>query len=199
MSGLIRALKATVASALLIVLTAAPASAVTVRDLLNLKAAGLSDDILIALIQTDGSVFYLTAEDVISLHKQGLSERVLLAMIESGRKARQLMVSPPAETPVESPDYEQLAQPPVTLHVSQVNEQYVEQPQAQYASYPMTYPFGYPLGYPIAVPVFISTVDRVHGRDVGRAQPVYWGFGGQRRPDSWGPRPAAAPQQRKKR
>lgn len=198
MSGLIRVLKAAVATGLLIAFSATPASAVTVRDLLNLKAAGLSDDILIALIQTDGSVFYLTADQIISLSKQGLSERVLLAMIDTARKTPPVL--PPVEVPAEASEYQQLVQPPVTLHVSQVNEQYVEQPQARYADYPMTYPIGYPLGYPIAVPVFISSVDRVHGKDVGRREPVYWGFGGQRRPDSWGARPpATAPPARKKR
>jgi hypothetical protein len=198
MSGLIRVLKAAVATGLLIAFAATPASAVTVRDLLNLKAAGLSDEILIALIQTDGSVFYLTADEIISLSKQGLSERVLLAMIDTARKPQPVL--PPVALPAEASEYQQLAQPPVTLHVSQVNEQYVEQPQGRYADYPMTYPIGYPLGYPIAVPVFISSVDRVHGKDVGRREPVYWGFGGQRRPDSWDARPAAtAPPARKKR
>jgi hypothetical protein len=201
MSGVIHAVKAALASALLIVLAATPAAAATVRDLLNLKAAGLSDDILIALIQTDGSVFYLTADDVIRLSKQGLSERVLLVMIETGRKMlQQLPVSVAAEAPPESPAYEQIAQPPVTLQVSQVNEQYVEQPQSRYADYPMTYPFTYPLAYPIAVPVFVGHVDGRIPKD-GRAQPVYWGFGGQRRPDSWGPKqaPAPAPSPRRKR
>ena len=205
MSGLTHVLKAAVVSALLIVIAATPASAVTIRDLLNLKNAGLSDDILIALMESDGSVFYLTADEVISLRRQGLSERVLLAMIETGKKLQQQQ--PPAVAPdmaLESPVYEQIAQPPLTLQVSQVNEQYVEQPQSRYADYPMTYPYAYPFGYPIAVPVFVSTVDRLHGKDIGRREPVYWGFGGQRRPDSWGARPAASrpaasPPPRKKR
>ena len=157
MSGLTHVLKAAVVSALLIVIAATPASAVTIRDLLNLKNAGLSDDILIALMESDGSVFYLTADEVISLRRQGLSERVLLAMIETGKKLQQQQ--PPAVAPdmaLESPVYEQIAQPPLTLQVSQVNEQYVEQPQSRYADYPMTYPYAYPFGYPIAVPVCSS-------------------------------------------
>jgi hypothetical protein len=190
MAGFIRAFRAAVAAVLLIAVAAAPASAVTVRDLLNLKAAGLSDDILVALIQTDGSVFHLTAEEVISLHKQGLSERVLLAMIDTARK--QQPVLQPVEAPAEATEYQQLMQPPVTLHVTQVNDQYVEQPQTRYSDYPMPYPYGYPLSYPIAVPVFVSSVDRNFPKD-GRRQPVYWGFGGQQRPDSWGAKHTASP------
>ena len=57
-----------IASVLFVLMLAVPAtaeSATSIRDLVQLKAAGLSDDILIALIQSDGSVFNLTADDII--------------------------------------------------------------------------------------------------------------------------------------
>ena len=58
-----------------------------IEDLLGLKAHGLGDDILVALIQTDGSEFHLTAADIIALWKDGLSETVIRAMIETARRA----------------------------------------------------------------------------------------------------------------
>ena len=75
------------------------AAAVSVQDLLNLKANGLTDEILVALLETDGSRFDLTPEDVVALHRLGLGERVILAMIRSGRRAPEVPV-PGAPTPV---------------------------------------------------------------------------------------------------
>src|SRR5436853_7077161 len=62
-------------------------AATTAQQLVDLSRAGLSDDILVALIQTDGSTFQLTAEDILSLHKQGLSDRVILVMAKTARQA----------------------------------------------------------------------------------------------------------------
>ena len=73
-------------AAVLLLGPAASAGAATIQDLVKLKAAGLSDDILIALIESDGSVFQLKADDVISLRKQGLSERVIMAMLVTATK-----------------------------------------------------------------------------------------------------------------
>lgn len=67
---------------------AAPVAAVSVDDLINLKAHGLSDQLLIELIDTSGSSFQLTADDVVALHTRGLSDTVLRAMIRTGRPVR---------------------------------------------------------------------------------------------------------------
>src|SRR4030095_11236778 len=64
-------------------------AATTAEQLVELMKAGLSDDILIALIQTDGSTFQLSAPEILSLHRQGLSERVILAMQETARRKTQ--------------------------------------------------------------------------------------------------------------
>jgi hypothetical protein len=85
------------------------ATTTTIRELLQLKAAGVSDDVLIALIESDGSVFRLTAEDIIDLRRQGLSERVILAMLATARRA----VAPPrigVRDPIGQPT--RLVQPP---------------------------------------------------------------------------------------
>ena len=64
---------------------ASPIWAVTTEDLINLSANGLGDDILVALIESDGSRFELGASDIISLRKRGLSDRVILAMVSTAR------------------------------------------------------------------------------------------------------------------
>ena len=61
------------------------ASAVTVQELLDFKGK-LSDDILIALIESDASVFHLSIGDVAALKEKGLSERVILAMLKTATK-----------------------------------------------------------------------------------------------------------------
>lgn len=175
MARLIRFVRPMFAAALLVTVTATPASAVTIRDLLNLKAAGLSDDILIALIETDGSIFRLSADDVISLHRQGLSERVILAMIDTARRA--LAAVPQPFDP--QADLAMLPQEPIEPPVTenQINEQVVE--------VPVPYVVEVPVAVPVAVPVVIGDKDRDRHPDGGRSQPVYWGYGGERRPDSW--------------
>ena len=207
-------LRILIASVLLAILAAPPAAAATIQDLIKLKAAGLSDDILIALIEADGSVFHLKADDVIAIRKEGLSEKVIMAMIATAVKRTQPVANPapavaappragatraeappaaapPTAAPAPADQYgaeqtlpaDQSAQitvppgtAPVTINVTQKVEQKVEAPpQRTYDSYPLytTYPYYY-VGVPVVRPSF----------PVAPA-PVYWGFGGTRRPGSW--------------
>jgi hypothetical protein len=63
------------------------ASAVSTRDLVELAKAGLSDDVLVALIEADGTEFHLDAPKILELRAAGLSERVIMAMIKNTRPA----------------------------------------------------------------------------------------------------------------
>ena len=145
-----------------------PASAVTVEELFSLKANGLSDDILVALIETDGSVFRLAPDDVVILYRRGLSERVILAMIATARR----------EAPIETD-----IQP---VPIVQVPPTIVQPVQVVHAS--PTVEVEVPVAVPVAVPVYVP-VDR-HPRkpdtDNRRDSQVYWGYGGHLRPDAWG-------------
>ena len=181
MARLTRYLKPIVAGVLLVAVSATPASAVTIRDLLNLKAAGLSDDILIALIETDGSIFRLSADDIISLHKQGLSERVVLAMIDTARRALAAVPQFPEPQSDLAALPQEATEPPVTVNVPQTNEQIVEVPVPQVVEVPVVIP----VAVPVVIPVVIKDKDRDRHPDGGRSQPVFWGYGGQQRPDSW--------------
>ena len=143
---------------------ASRASAVTVEELFNLKINGLSDEILVALLQSDGSVFQLLPEDVLMLYRRGLSEKVILAMIATSRRAPQV----PTETVVAPVPMQQTVIHPVQL----INSSPVE------------------VNVPVAVPVsvFVPVNPRRIDRFDQPAHRPYWGFGGELRPDAWGQR-----------
>jgi len=145
----------------------------TIQELLDLKAAGMPDDILIGLFESHGTVFSLTADDLIYLRWYGLSDRVLLAMLNTRRPSPPSPVEP--VPPVAQTD--DVRRDPVVVHVEQQVTQTVEvQPERSSRAYVVH--------VPVAVPV---AVPRVESRP--DPTPVYWGFGGKRRPDSWDPTP----------
>jgi hypothetical protein len=187
------------------------AAAVTLRDVVELTRAGLADDVIIALIEADGTIFSLNAQTVVQLRRDGVSERVIVAMLKSGRAtpvASQASDSAPAFQPDPAPD------PPVPQVI--VIDHHDELHRApQYVVVPQYVPVPVYIQTPVFVPTdhFASRGRTVRapapdtagffGRFVNdgwrpathdTAEPrttVYWGFGGQRRPGSWDP-PGAA-------
>jgi outer membrane biosynthesis protein TonB len=177
-----------------LVLTAARADAVTIRDLIELSKAGLGDDVLIALIEVDRRVFTIDTATLKQLKEGGVSEPVIVALIRSGRTPR---TEPAAPAPAPEP-----RQPEVI-----VVDHHDSAPAA-----PAPAPVAYPV--PVAVPVYVPVPTRSRGlgrhetvttilpTDQGlvkarvpvpancvKAEPVYWGFGGKLRPGSWEPPP----------
>src|SRR5215212_833401 len=61
------------------------AEALTVRDVLELSRAGLGEEVLLALIEVDQSVFPIDSATLRSLKTAGVSERVIVAMVRSAR------------------------------------------------------------------------------------------------------------------
>jgi hypothetical protein len=70
------------------VLAAIPAAAVTPHEIVEMKKVGVSDTVLLAVIDRDQTIFTLDAKDLADLQREGISERVLLAMLRSGREPR---------------------------------------------------------------------------------------------------------------
>ena len=62
------------------------ASAVSVRDIIELARAGLPDDVLVAVIDADRTIFTLDKEQILELKKAGVSNTVLLKMLRTGRE-----------------------------------------------------------------------------------------------------------------
>lgn len=182
-------------------LAAGRAEAVTVRDVIELTKAGLSDQVLLALIEVDRGVFAIDTVTVKQLKDAGVSEAVIVALIRSGRTPRAPEPQPFVEP---APAYE----PPVRPQPEIIVIDHHDAP----APAPVMVP------YPVAVPVYLTSPGYVTapGRRLSRqdtvtttlqtdqglvrarvpvppncvkAEPVYWGFGGKLRPDSWQPPP----------
>jgi hypothetical protein len=160
----------------LITSIATPAAALTVRDVMELTRAGLGDEILLALIDVDPSVFPIDAATLKKLKDAGVSERVIIAMI---RSARMPMPAPePLAAPIEQPA--PAPQPQVVVI------EHHDAPEVREV----------PVAVPVYIPVAVNgrhRADRVdRDDDLSRrktAEPVYWGFGGKLRPDAWQPTP----------
>ena len=175
-----RLITSLLAGFLLSVVSVSTAAAVTVDELLNLKANGLSDDILVALIESDGSVFRLSPDDVLSLHRRGLGEKVIVAMLATARRAAPGDVRPPA--PVATDTGTQIAPAMQGMYVPAVQQSVSVPPFQQSivqnvevaAAAPATL-WPVPVVYPVALPV----LPRAH------FEPLFWGYGGKPRPGSW--------------
>jgi hypothetical protein len=90
-------------------LVPASASAVTVRDIIELTKAGLSDDILMALIDSDRTVFSLDKNEILALKKAGVSEAVMLKML----RTRIEFVAPTATPEMEAAPATAAPEPPI--------------------------------------------------------------------------------------
>src|SRR5262245_46210492 len=190
--------RAAVACLVVLALTAGRAEAVTLRDIMELSKAGLSDSVLLALIEVDRSLFAIDTATIKKLKEAGVSDVVIVAMIRSGRE--QPPEPPPAPPVVVDPQ-----DPPNEPRIVVIDHH--DAPQA-----PVVYPV------PVAVPVYApfaatglvdgavrrnsnvvkATVQTDQGIVRARvplpincvnAQPVFWGFGGKLRPGSWEPPP----------
>jgi hypothetical protein len=61
------------------------ASAITVDQVVALAKSGVTDTVILALIDRDRTVFAIEPEQIVALQRDGLSETVILAMLKSGR------------------------------------------------------------------------------------------------------------------
>jgi hypothetical protein len=178
------------ASLMVLALGAGRAEAVSVRDIIELTKAGLSDSVLLALIEVDRTVYPIDTATMKQLREANVSDAVIVAMIHSGR------TSPAVEQPAAPAAPDPRPEPPVV-----VIDHHDPAPA--------------PVAYPVAVPVYVPVETRGYdGRRAGdrvtatiatdqgivrarvpvpancvAAKPVYWGYGGQLRPGSWEPAP----------
>ena len=165
---------------------------VTAEELVHLRANGLGDEVLVALIESQGAVFQLAATDLLALRQRGLSDRVLAAMLRGGRPAplspevvaprgvapmpiEQLEAVVPGGSARRADDGDAGERQSTVVNVTQSVNNVVEQPERYYSA----------VAVPVAVPVYGGRVDRDDRLRNGNYSPEYWGFGGQRRPDSW--------------
>ncbi len=65
-----------------------------VQDVVKLKQAGLSDDVILSQVRNSGATYNLTAEQIISLKQAGVAETVIKALI-SGSGTAAVVTAPP--------------------------------------------------------------------------------------------------------
>ena len=61
------------------------ASAITLDEVISLVKSGVTDAVILALIDRDQTVFAIPPDQIVRLQREGLSEKVILAMLKSGR------------------------------------------------------------------------------------------------------------------
>jgi hypothetical protein len=170
----------------LLLLTPPPAAAVTLGEVVELTTAGVGDAVLVELIQMGNQVYDLSPTQLRALKGQGVSDHVLLALLRSGRApeapaadGRQHAGNGTADLRclgpgvVNCPGVPALAPTPMQLPTARQSD---GQPRV---SGPLTaLGFGGVAGF--AVPVLPFTAPAP-----AAAAPVYWGWGGEKRPGSW--------------
>jgi hypothetical protein len=82
---------------------AARADAVTLREIIELSKTGLSDEVLLALIDVERRAYPVDSDTLKMLKESGVSERVIIAMIRSGRSKPPVSEAPVAPTPEAEP------------------------------------------------------------------------------------------------
>jgi hypothetical protein len=181
-----------------LLLTPGRADAVTLKEIIDLTRAGVSEEVLLALIEIDQRVFPIDPATLNELKRAGVSERVMVAIVKSGRTPAPapdpvMMVPPPDAVPPPEPQVVVIEhERPVIQEVAVPVPVYVVVPRGRSRSHSTgtTYseirtPF-VPFGPVPAAPVYDTTPhDRPHQRKP--AEPVYWGWGGKLRPDAWKP------------
>jgi hypothetical protein len=75
----------------------ATARAVTVRDIIELSKAGLGDEVLVAVIEADRTIFTLDKQQILDLKRAGVSQAVILKMLRSRDEFEQPVEQPQVE------------------------------------------------------------------------------------------------------
>jgi hypothetical protein len=168
------------------------AEALTLTEIVELTRAGLSEDVLLALIEVDQRVFPIDPDTLKRLKDAGVSPRVIVAIVKSGRMPQP---QPEPIVTVEAPEppapqvvvvdrpviHEVPVAVPVPVYVTTIRS------RGRHRSEPYVVP-------PTAFVPFGSTHTRKvserseHKDSHKRQEPVYWGWGGKRRPDTWQPK-----------
>src|SRR5262245_51834169 len=66
---------------------AAPVSAISVEQIVALSKAGVSEAVILALMDRDQTILTIDPEQVVALKRQGLSDKLIVAMLQNGRDA----------------------------------------------------------------------------------------------------------------
>lgn len=65
--------------------TPSPAGAVTLAEVVALSKSGVSEQVILALIERDQTLFSMSPDQLVKLQRDGVSDTILLALLKSGR------------------------------------------------------------------------------------------------------------------
>lgn len=170
-------------------LSAARAEAITAQDIIDLSRAGLGEEVLLALIEVDGSLFTIDAGTLKSLKAAGVSDRVIEAMIRSGRTRVDAAVPPPVPAGAPEPPEPQVI---VIEHERPIVEQVAVPVPVYipvYGGSRVRHKSGHVVSQPLDPSPGFGAVVTPPYQHTRPAKPVYWGWGGKLRPDAWKPAP----------
>ena len=176
---------------LLLPFTPARADALTVRDVIELSKAKIGDQVLLALIDVDRSVFEIDTATLKQLKESGVNEAVIVAMIRSGRS--QAAAEPSAEPdPTNPPNSTNPTNPEPQVIVIDHHDAAPPAPAYVPVAVPVYMPV--PAYRPEYVTRTLVTEDGSAVRvreplapNCTKAEPVYWGNDGKRRAGTWEP------------
>jgi len=140
------------------------ASAVTVDQIVRLTKAGVSEPVILALIDRDRNVFSIDPEQIVSLRQQGVSEPVLIAMLKSGRVMDDAAPRTATSTPVPAttaPEVVVVGHGPETPNGRPYSPFHETVSIVTFAVFPMLTPYVVPYG---ATPSTAQGAPRVAGR-----------------------------------
>ena len=182
-------------SAAVVLLLAGPAQALTVRDIIDLTKAGLGEEVLLALIEVDGSMFSIDPQTLTSLKAAGVSEKVIVALVRSGRApsvSAQAASSVAQAQALPEPDVVYVERPPATIvrEVAVPVPVYVPVAVSSHRTRAYVREHVQSIEPSITAPPLLQGPHRYQTDTPPPppdAKPVYWGFGGKLRPDAWKP------------
>ena len=90
--------------------TPSPAGAATLAEVVALSKSGVSEQVILALIARDQTLFSLSPDQLVKLQREGVSDTILLALLKSGRPNDAPL--PPSSTPTAAPQTSVAPPPP---------------------------------------------------------------------------------------
>ena len=181
----------------LVVAPAASAGAqtLTTRDIIELSKAGLGEQVLLALIEVNQSVFPVDKDTLKALKEAGVAGNVIVAMVRSGRD------------PIAAPEPKPQVQTVIVQHddvdATSARERELEREleraherererdmERSRAASRWSTQYAVPVAVPVPVYIPVSVRPRQPERP---KEPVYWGWDGKLRPDAWKPAEPARP------
>src|SRR3982074_1411855 len=83
--------------------TPAPASAVTLAEVVALSKGGVSESVILALIERDQTLFSMSPDQLVKLQREGLSATIPLALLKSGRPSEASLPKSPVASAAPQP------------------------------------------------------------------------------------------------